>query len=213
MRATVQGAVLIAAAACGLSQSENEPYFSLASSRTFPSHGKPSVRVSAWKVDALEFRVYRVADPLQFFQQIEDPHQFGAPAPAPPRERTLIERLHSWKRRLRAGVRRELRAQFTESPRAHLLGSERHGRQQAPAPATARQTRYAEAPLLNSQQLVLSFVQPVQTASGGTGRRWSGAGRKGRVPGGGGEGGAAGLHHRDGVRHGDDHQDGPAAAS
>ncbi len=163
MRATVQGAVLIAAAACGLSQSENEPYFSLASSRTFPSHGKPSVRVSAWKVDALEFRVYRVADPLQFFQQIENPHQFGAPAPAPPRERTLIERLHSWKRRLRASVRRELRGQFTESPSAHLLGKRTARPAAGRAPATARQTRYAEAPLLNSQQLVLSFVQPVQT--------------------------------------------------
>jgi uncharacterized protein YfaS (alpha-2-macroglobulin family) len=164
MRAPIRGALLLAVAACGLGQGENEPYFSLSSSRTFPSNGKPSIRVSAWKVDSLEFRVYRVADPVQFFQQIENPHQFGAASPAPPRERTLLERIHAWKRHLRADIRRSLRGQFTESPSAHLL-PRRGGRAEAAKPATAidRQTHYAEAPLLNSQQLVLSFVQAVQT--------------------------------------------------
>ena len=81
--------------------------------------------------------------------------------PRPPRERTLLERVHAWKRGLRANIRRSLRAQFTESPSAHL------GRMQPAEPpkAGSRETHYAEAPVLNQQQLVLSFVQPVRAHS------------------------------------------------
>ncbi len=153
-------ALLLSAAAAGLSQSESEPYFALSSVRTFGVNGKPSISLSAWNVDAVEIRVYRVADPVQFFQQLEDPHQFGGRAPQPPRQRTLLERVHLWKRGLRANVRRSLRAQFSESPSAHLAGAE-------PRPSTPLEkgTRYAETPVLNSQQLVLSFLQPVQSHS------------------------------------------------
>jgi alpha-2-macroglobulin len=150
--------LLLGVAAAGLSQSENEPYFALASERTFGSNGRPTVAMSAWNVDSLEFRVYRIEDPLKFFQQIEDPHQFGGRAPQPPRERTLLERIHFWKHDLRTGIRRSLRAQFTESPSAHfesLLPS------RSQPSSTGQGTRYAEAPVLNSQQMVLSFVQPV----------------------------------------------------
>src|ERR1035437_3814133 len=59
--------LLLALAAPGLSQSEDEPYFSLSSQRTFGAGGKPSVSLNAWNVDTLEFRVYRVNDPVHFF--------------------------------------------------------------------------------------------------------------------------------------------------
>ena len=111
-------------------------------------------------MDSLEFRVYRVDDPLKFFQQIENPHQFGGRAPAPPREQTLLERIHVWKRGLRAHIRRSLRAQFTESPSAHFESLLPHPAAPAGSAAT-KGTYYAETPVLNSQQLVLSFVQPV----------------------------------------------------
>jgi hypothetical protein len=152
--------LLLAAAATGLCQSETKPYFALSSSQTFGTHSKPSVSVSSVAVDSLEFRVYRVQDPVMFFQQLENPHQFGAHTPAPPRERTLIERFHIWKRGLRAAIQRGLRAQFTESPSAHfekLLPSK------SAAQPGGRETRYAEAPVLNAHQLVLSFVQPVES--------------------------------------------------
>jgi len=151
--------LLLAAAAAVLGQSENEPYFALSSNRTFASNSKPSIGLSAWNVDSLEFRVYRVEDPLKFFEQIEDPHQFGAQTPKPPRQRTLLERIHLWKRALRADIRRSLRAQFTESPSAHFASL--FPKESTPANA-APGTHYAEAPLLNSQQLVLSFQQPVR---------------------------------------------------
>ncbi len=156
---------LFAAAAAALCQSEEEPYFSLMSQHTFASQSKPSVFLSAWNVDALDFRVYRVKDPLEFFKQIEDPHQFGGRAPAPARDLTPLERFHEWKRGLRAQIRRGIRAQFTESVSQRF--------EPAPAPvagkkgaaATPNATHYSEAPLLNPQQLVLSFHQPVRSQS------------------------------------------------
>ena len=160
MKKYVQLVLLLAAVATGLSQSETQPYFALASSQTFGTQSKPSVSLSAWAVDSLEFRVYRIEDPLKFFQQIENPHQFGARTPAPPHERTLLERIHLWKRSFRATIQRGLRAQFTESPSAHF---EKLFPSKSTALPGARETHYAEAPVLNAQQLVLSFVQPVQS--------------------------------------------------
>jgi uncharacterized protein YfaS (alpha-2-macroglobulin family) len=154
--------VLLALAASGLSQSEDEPYFALSSTRTFAPNSRPSVMLSAWNVDSLEFRIYRVQDPMQFFEQLEDAHQFGGHVPRPARERTLLERIHQWKRGLRADVRRSLRAQFNESVSAHFESTP----PAAPATATGpKGTHYAEAPLLNAQQLVLSFQQPVRSHS------------------------------------------------
>src|SRR5271157_90284 len=159
MKKYAQLILLLAAAATGLGQSENEPYFALSSNQTFGTHSKPSISISSWAVDSLEFRVYRIEDPVKFFQLLESPHQFGAHTSAPPHERTLIERIHIWKRSLRADIQRGLRAQFTESPSAHfekLLPSK-----STPQPG-GRETHYAEAPVLNAQQLVLSFVKRVQ---------------------------------------------------
>ena len=141
-----------------LSPQEDEPYFSLASTRTWASNSKPTVGLSAWNVDSLEFRVYRVHDPLQFFEQLESTHEFGTRSPQPPRERTWLEQIHLWKHSLHAGIRRSLRAQFTEPPSKHfesVLPSESQPLTQG--------TKYAEAPVLNSQQLVLSFQQPVRS--------------------------------------------------
>ncbi|MFN7997135.1 MAG: MG2 domain-containing protein [Bryobacteraceae bacterium] len=152
--------LLLVVAAPGLCPSEDEPYFALFTARTFPTNGKPSVSLSAWNVDAVDFRVYRVKDPLQFFQQLEDPHQFGGRAPQPPHEQTWLERIHLWKRSLRANIRRSLRAQFTESPSEHFESILPKN-----APTPVKGTQYAEAPVLNSQQLVLSFHQPVLSHS------------------------------------------------
>ena len=153
--------LLVALAAPGLGQGENQPYFSLSSNRTYGSNSKPTVSLTAWNVESLEFRVYRVNDPVEFFHQLEDPHQFGGRTPRPPHQRTFLEMVHSWKGRLRANIRRGLRGQFTESPSSHfqsLLSSESK-------PITTKGTHFAEAPLLNSQQLVYTFVHSVRSRS------------------------------------------------
>ena len=149
--------LLLFLAAPGLSQSEDEPYFSLSSARTFGAGAKASVALTAWNVDTLEFRVYRVDDPVQFFQQLESAHEFGGRAPRPPHQRTLLERIHAWKHGLRTSIRRGLRGQFTESPSARWENAFAGGNKPAALVPAATGTHYAEAPLLNSQQLVLTF--------------------------------------------------------
>src|SRR5262249_53517356 len=118
----------------------------------------PTIELSAANIDSLEFRIYRVQDPVRFFQDIDDPHQFGGHVQAPQREPSLLERVHTWKRSLRANIRRSLRAQFSESPSSHLQNALPH----QPAKQGDPGTYYAETPLLNSQQMVHSFVQPVE---------------------------------------------------
>jgi alpha-2-macroglobulin len=71
-----------------------------------------------------------------------------------------LERIHAWKHSLRTSIRLGLRSQFTESPSAHMESILPAAAKPAPAPGG---TQYAVAPLLNSQQLVLSFNHPVKS--------------------------------------------------
>ena len=149
-------------------QGENDTYFALSSSRSFGSgaDSKPSISMNGWNVESLDFRVYRINDPEKFFLQLDRPHQFGGRAPTPPHERTLLENLRAWKRAFHANIRRELRAQFSDSPSSHIKSL-----LPASTPAVSKSaaisdaSRFAEAPLLNPQQLVLAFTQPVQSKS------------------------------------------------
>ena len=97
--------LLLAVAAAGLGQSEDKPYFSLQSSHTFGSNGAPNVALTSSNVESLDFRVYRINDPVQFFEQMEDPHEFGGHSPRPPHEISFLEAIHDWKASLRAAVR------------------------------------------------------------------------------------------------------------
>ena len=117
--AVVRFCLLVAMAAPVVCQDEAQPYFSLASQRTFGTTEKPQISLSGYRVPAVQIRVYRVKDGVQFFQQMEDPHSFGSHPPRPAGKVTWIERIHNWKRGLRRDIRLTLREQFTESPRAH----------------------------------------------------------------------------------------------
>jgi alpha-2-macroglobulin len=143
-------------------QNEAEPYFSLSSNRTFGSGDQPSVMLSGWEVPAVQMRVYRVNDPAKFLSEMQDPHSFGGRNPRPAGKLTLLEQIHQWKRGLRRDIRLNLRGQFTESPSAHLQGPSAEN-QPASKATPSKETYYAQAPLLNRDQLVLSFTQPLTT--------------------------------------------------
>src|SRR5258706_11371384 len=101
-------------------QDVNQPYFSLSSVKTFGPGEKPSIQMWSQNIDTLEFRVYRVKDPILFFQKLEDVHRFGAGSEAPrksAKQLTLIERFHGWKVRARNSVRNSFRAQYTPDSR------------------------------------------------------------------------------------------------
>lgn len=139
------------------SQSDREPYFSLSSHRTFAPGEKPTVQLLALNVDAVEFRVYRVNDPILFFQKLEDFHQFGGRAPRLPHEPTLLERFHGFKRNLRILVRDFFRAQFSPETRAKIRDFLAE-RQREPV---LRVATYAQVPVLNEQQLMAVWRQSV----------------------------------------------------
>jgi len=70
-----------------------------------------------------------------------------------------------------------LRAQFTESPSAHFESAA--ARQGGPV---SREAHFAEAPVLNPQQLVLTFMQPVSSHSRWEWKPCRWRERKGRLP-------------------------------
>ncbi|HEY3839858.1 MAG TPA: alpha-2-macroglobulin, partial [Bryobacteraceae bacterium] len=151
---------LFTATAPLLCQDEERPYFALNSGRTFAPGEKPSITLTTTNVPELEFRVYRINDPFKFFENLEDPHMFGGQAQRPPRERTLIERFHTWKQALRNEIRFGVRDQFTDKAwkdvhnwRSHPTDIRTHG-----------PTTFATTPVLNSQQLVAKWQTHVDAS-------------------------------------------------
>jgi uncharacterized protein YfaS (alpha-2-macroglobulin family) len=156
LKQTVWALALVLAASPGIGQTEEEPYFALASAKTFGPGEEVSVQLNAWNVNSLDFRVYRVNDPVRFFELLDDPHMFGGAAPRPMRERTMLERFHDFKRDLRTSLSDLLRAQFSMESRHRIRAAFTR------KPARSRNVAsYAEAPLLNSQQLVSTWHQNV----------------------------------------------------
>ena len=134
---------LFAAPPAALAQegtASTEPSFSVSSRQTYAPSQQPKIWISFRQVDHLDFRVYRVKDPIQFFSKLKDAHSFGSEKAELAREKTWLERFHEWKRDLRASIRDFFRSQLrfetrwqyhssrvqeqkaaTHSPRCHLL--------------------------------------------------------------------------------------------
>lgn len=159
MGAVLRLALALTAVAPVTCQNEAEPYFSLSSSRTFSSQDKPQISMSAYGVKSVQVRVYRVNDAVEFTRKLGDLHTFGGRMPRPAGKLSLLERVHNWKRGLRRDIRLQLRGQFSESPSAHLFPRRRERK-----PVSARTpAQFAEIPLLNKEQVVLSFTQAVSS--------------------------------------------------
>ena len=107
------------------------------------------------QVDHLDFRVYRVKDPVQFFAKLRDAHSFGSEKAELAREKTWLERFHEWKRDLRASIRDFFRPQLRYETRCqfHAARVQEQKLQRIPLDVTA----YAQVPLLNREQLVLGW--------------------------------------------------------
>ena len=134
----------------------NGAFFSLSSNKTFLPGEKVSIRLDGNGVDALEFRVYRVNDPVQFFEKLEEPHSFGHASLKEQIETpTLVERYHDWKRGLWIEVRDFFRSQYSGRVRAQIRETE--GRAQKSKAGEA--AIFAQVPVLNSKQLVARWRQ------------------------------------------------------
>ncbi len=133
--------------------SDSESWFSLTSQKTFLTGEKPEIAVNAHNVKQLEFRVYRVNDPVKFFGQMQELHNFGGAAPALPKQaHSWLEKFHAWKHRIWAMIRDFVRAQFSPDSR-HEIRLWQMGADQPKANGPKVET-YAQVPVLNQQQVV-----------------------------------------------------------
>ncbi len=132
---------------------DTEQSFSLTSQRTYLPGEKPEISVYSHNVTSLEFRVYRVNDPVKFFSQMQELHSFGGRAPALPlQSHTFMEKFHAWKHRLWARIRDFIRAQFSSESRQKIRLWQMGGGEQK-KPGTKVES-YAQVPVLNQQQVV-----------------------------------------------------------
>ncbi|MBZ5544130.1 MAG: hypothetical protein LAO07_10685, partial [Acidobacteriia bacterium] len=150
-------ASVIAALAPALAQDpeSTEPFFSVSSQQTYSPSQNPKIWIQFRQVDRLDFRIYRVKDPVAFFAKLRDAHSFGSEKQELAREKTWLERFHEWKRDLRLAIRDFFRLQLRYDTRARFH-SERV-REQKLKRIPLDVTAYAQVPLLNRQQLVLSW--------------------------------------------------------
>jgi alpha-2-macroglobulin len=149
--------LLFGLSSTALSQEKQAGYFSLTSNRTYAPGQRISINMWAQNVETLEFRVYRVNDPVKFFEQLGDAHRFGGRAPQPPHKLTWLEEFHNWKHGIFAGIRDFFRAQFTADNRQTIRQERSEAKQK---PQTAAEV-FAQIPILNSQQLVATWRQKV----------------------------------------------------
>ncbi len=149
--------IMIAASPAVFAQEKTstEPSFSISSRQTYAPSQQPKIWISFRQVDHLDFRVYRVKDPVQFFSKLKDAHSFGSEKAELAQEKTWLERFHEWKRDLRAQIRDFFRSQLSFETRIqrHAAHLQEKKLQRIPLDVTS----YAQMPLLNRQQLVLGW--------------------------------------------------------
>ena len=137
------------------SPEDTRPSFSLSTSAIVTSRETPAIYLTFRRLDHLDFRVYRVNDPMKFLAGLKDPHQLGSEEPIVSQVPTLLERVADWKSEWRWRVRNFFRTQFT--------WGYRHARRQQMDQQTVVQRRtvnvntFAQVPVLNASQLVTSW--------------------------------------------------------
>lgn len=132
-----------------------EPFFAVSSHQTYGPSQQPKVWVEFRQVDHLDFRVYRVQDPILFFAKLRDAHHFGGEKQELAREKTWLERYHEWKRDLRLDIRDLFRQQLNFQTRVAFHNTRVHAQKARRVPLDV--TAYAEVPLLNRERLVLAW--------------------------------------------------------
>ena len=89
---------------------ETKPFFSLSTNRTYGTSENPRLWLDHRGIDSLDFRVYRINDPRQFFTQLSNPHQMGEDeseqvATDLSAKRSLLERIRGVKVWAYSGIR------------------------------------------------------------------------------------------------------------
>ncbi|HKV33186.1 MAG TPA: MG2 domain-containing protein, partial [Pyrinomonadaceae bacterium] len=153
----------------------SKPFFSLSSNRSFGTSENPRLWLDYRGIGSLDFRVYRVNDPARFFAQLSDPHQMGKDEEEQlttklTRKPSLLERIRSVKTWAYSGIRNYFREQLKNETRYSF-------NQKFRAPDTISKRTplnvadYARVPLLNPNQLVTSWREPLPALENAYDRR------------------------------------------
>lgn len=147
---------LLLLATAALAQDEPlTPAFTLSSSEVFTARDNASFNLTFRHITQLDFRVYRVRDPFTFFAGLRDPHQLGSEERPVAQEWSWIERLADWKASRRREIRTFFRAQVSPDYRVQRRAS--RDRQEVAARVVLNRASFAQAPLLNPDQLVTAW--------------------------------------------------------
>ncbi len=149
-----------------------KPFFSVLTNRTYGTNERTRIWVNYHDLDALDFRVYKVNDPVKFFQQLDNPHQVGEDEDYDfenyyqKRKPTFLERIRHFKLGFYNWFRDYTRTQLKHSARKTF--NQRY-REDAGEDATTRTplnvADYAHVPLLNQDQLDMSFREKLPPLS------------------------------------------------
>ncbi|HEY1403882.1 MAG TPA: MG2 domain-containing protein, partial [Pyrinomonadaceae bacterium] len=140
-----------------------KPFFSLAANRTYGTNELPRLWLSYRDIDAIDFRVYRVNDPVKFFRELDDPHRSGEDEEGEfqsyyrKRKPTFLERVRAFKSYFYNGFRDYFRAQLKNSSRKSFNRALRATNELKEAEVQRSPLNvadYARVPLLNDDQLV-----------------------------------------------------------
>ncbi|PYS81980.1 MAG: hypothetical protein DMF67_14575 [Acidobacteria bacterium] len=139
-----------------------KPFFSLHTSRTYATTDRARVWVNYRGVDALDFRVYKVKDPVKFFRGLDNPHQVGEDEEEQVGEMTkhkptLLERLRQFKSWGYGLVKSYVRAQLQNQSRKGFNQRFRPEEDDTSYRTPLSVADYARVPLLNPDQMVSSW--------------------------------------------------------
>lgn len=136
--------------------------FNLSTSKTFAPGEPPTIQLYTHDVDALEFRVYRIGNPVRFLENLRELHSFGNTEPGSSGERiderTWLERFHDWKLNLWYSIRSWVRYQFSHEARQQMRDHQSSVSRKSRIVSAAE---FAQIPLLNSSQLLARWRQQV----------------------------------------------------
>jgi hypothetical protein len=155
-------------------QAESEqPFFSLTTNRSFRTTEQARLWASFKGISALDFRVYRVADPVKFFQQLDDPHQIGEEEKQEVesdyrRAFSTLETTRSVKHWLYTAIKDYVRDQLKRQHRATI--NQKFRPDATPQRTPLNVADYARVPLLNPSQLVSSWREKLHADSEYDGR-------------------------------------------
>jgi uncharacterized protein YfaS (alpha-2-macroglobulin family) len=144
-----------------------KPFFSLSTMRSYGTDERARLSTSYQGIDHLDFRVYKVPDPVKFFQQLPNPHQIGEDEKddieRDYQRPSVLERTHSVKDWIYNSIKEYVREQLKHEYRQSFNQKFRAEAEQKRLPLNVAD--YARVPLINPNQLVSSWrerLSPMQ---------------------------------------------------